>query len=103
VGVYHDVWRGDAAVTKVGDHLRLAFSRTKDMQGDMTPMKGDVFVVRWDDRTLKADALVDFRSGFDGEVEGMTMKPLSPTTDFSFDFQDLDFKKAPAPAAPSAH
>jgi hypothetical protein len=25
----------------------------------------------------------------------MTMAPLSPTTDFSFDFQDLDFTKTP--------
>jgi len=99
VGVYHDVWRGDAEVTRVGDHLRLAFSRTKGMQGDMQPMTGDVFVVRWDDRTLKADALVNFRGGFDGQVAGMTMKPLSPTTDFSFDFQDLDFRKTSAAAA----
>lgn len=66
------------------------------MAGDMQPLSGDVFVVRWDDRTLKADALVNFREGFDGKVDGMTMKPLSPTTDFSFDFQDLDFRKTSA-------
>jgi hypothetical protein len=40
-----------------------------------------------------ADALVNFRTGLDGAVSGITMAPLSPTTDFSFDFQDLDFKK----------
>ncbi|MGZ5948435.1 MAG: serine hydrolase, partial [Caulobacteraceae bacterium] len=92
-GVYHDVWRGDATISKVGDRLRLAFSRTAGMQGDLQPMKGNVFAVRWDDRTLKADALVNFRTGLDGAVSGMTMAPLSPTTDFSFDFQDLDFTK----------
>ena len=101
VGVYHDPWRGDAEVRRVGDKLRLKFSRTQDMQGDMQVMKGNVFVVRWDDRTLKADALVNFQTGMDGAVSGMTMKPLSPTTDFSFDFQDLDFTRlataAPAP------
>jgi CubicO group peptidase (beta-lactamase class C family) len=96
VGTYHDVWRGDATVRKVGDKLRLAFSRTTGMQGDMTPMKANVFVVRWDDKTLKADALVNFRTGMDGAVSGMTMAPLSPTTDFSFDFQDLDFAKLAA-------
>jgi CubicO group peptidase (beta-lactamase class C family) len=95
VGVYHDPWRGDATVSKVGDKLRLVFSRTADMQGDLQPMKGDVFAVRWDDRSLKADALVNFRTGFDGKVSGMTMAPLSPTTDFSFDFQDLDFTRRP--------
>ncbi|WP_372783208.1 serine hydrolase [Phenylobacterium sp.] len=98
VGVYHDAWRGDVTVKKQGDKLRMVFSRTTDMQGDMQVMKGNVFAVRWDDRTLKADALVNFRTGMDGAVSGMTMAPLSPTTDFSFDFQDLDFTRS-APAA----
>ena len=98
VGVYHDVWRGDATVKMVGDKLRLVFSRTSGMQGDMRPMKGNVFAVRWDDRSLMADALVNFRTGMDGAVSGMTMAPLSPTTDFSFDFQDLDFTRVAGPA-----
>jgi CubicO group peptidase (beta-lactamase class C family) len=94
VGVYHDPWRGDVIVKKQGDKLRMIFSRTSGMQGDMQVMKGNVFVVRWDDRTLKADALVNFRTGMDGAVSGMSMAPLSPTTDFSFDFKDLDFTRA---------
>jgi CubicO group peptidase (beta-lactamase class C family) len=93
VGVYHDVWRGDVEVKRVGDHLRMVFSRTKGMAGDMHPMKGDVFAVRWDDRTIKADALANFTTGMDGAVAGLKMAPLSPTVDFSFDFQDLDFRK----------
>ena len=100
VGVYRDPWRGDATVGRRGDTLRLAFSRTDGMQGDMRPMKGNVFVVRWDDRSLMADALVNFRSGFDGAISGMTMAPVSPTTDFSFDFQDLDFTRS-APQHPN--
>jgi len=28
-----------------------------------------------------------------GKANGMKMKAISPLTDFSFDFQDLDFKK----------
>jgi hypothetical protein len=28
-----------------------------------------------------------------GKTKGMTMKAISPLTDFSYDFQDLDFKK----------
>jgi CubicO group peptidase (beta-lactamase class C family) len=101
VGVYHDPWRGDVVVKKQGDKLRMVFSRTTDMQGDMQAMKGNVFAVRWDDRTLKADALVNFRTGMDGSVSGMTMAPLSPTTDFSFDFQDLDFTKSKPAGAPA--
>ena len=101
-GVYHDPWRGDVTVQRRDEKLRLVFSRTTGMQGDMLPTNGDVFVVRWDDRSLKADALVNFRSGFDGAVSGMTMAPLSPTTDFSFDFQDLDFTRK-AVVNPSTH
>ena len=95
VGTYRDPWRGTAEVRRVADKLRLVFSRTNGMQGDLQAMNGNVFAVRWDDRTLKADALVNFRTGMDGAVSGMTMAPLSPTTDFSFDFQDLDFTKSP--------
>jgi len=93
VGVYHDVWRGDVEVKRAGDHLRMIFSRTSGLAGDMAPMKGDVFAVRWDDRTIKADALANFSTGMDGAISGMKMAPLSPTVDFSFDFQDLDFRK----------
>jgi CubicO group peptidase (beta-lactamase class C family) len=95
VGVYHDPWRGDATVERRGERLRLVFSRTSDLQGDMQPMKGNVFVVRWADRSLQADALVNFRSGFNGAIDGMRMEPLSPTTDFSFDFKDLEFTRVP--------
>ncbi len=97
VGVYHDPWRGDAAVERHGDRLRLVFSRTSNMRGDMRAMKGNVFVVHWDDRSLAADALVNFRTDFTGAVSGMTMAPLSPTTDFSFDYRDLDFTRVAAP------
>ena len=69
------------------------------MQGDLAPYKGDIFIVRWDDRTLNADALVRFSSDFTGAPAGMTLKALSPATDFSFDFQDLDFTRVgPAPS-----
>jgi len=29
----------------------------------------------------------------DGKASGLTMKAISPLTDFSFDFQDLNFKR----------
>jgi CubicO group peptidase (beta-lactamase class C family) len=103
VGVYHDRWRGDAAVRLTGGHLRLAFSRTKDMSGDLEPFKDNLFIVRWDDRSLAADAWVRFGADFTGAVNRMTLKAISPTTDFSFDFQDLDFaKSAAAPGSAGA-
>jgi len=92
-GTYHDAWRGDATVTRSGDTLLLKISRTKKLEGPLMPYKGNIFIVRWKDRSLDADAFVRFEQGYDGKPTGMTMRAISPATDFSFDFQDLDFRK----------
>jgi hypothetical protein len=59
----------------------------------LTPYSGNIFIVHWNDRTLDADAYVRFEQGYDAKVSEMTMRAVSPATDFSFDFQDLDFTK----------
>jgi hypothetical protein len=79
--------------------LVLKISHTEELQGPLTPYSGNIFVVRWNNRTLDADAYVRFEQGFDGRVEGMTLRPVSPETDFSFDFQDLDFRRIEAVTA----
>jgi hypothetical protein len=61
---------------------------------------GNIFIVRWKDRSLDADAYVRFEQGFGQQVTGMTMQAVSPATDFSFDFQDLNFKKVNPAAGP---
>ena len=40
-------------------------------------------------------AYVTFAIGAEGKVERITMKPVSPIADFSFDYQDLLFTPAP--------
>jgi CubicO group peptidase (beta-lactamase class C family) len=93
-GRYTDAWRGDASVRRDGNRLVLKFSRTDGLEGPLTPYSGNIFIVRWNDRSLEADAYVRFEQGFDGKVSGMTMRAISPATDFSFDFHDLDFRRA---------
>jgi CubicO group peptidase (beta-lactamase class C family) len=93
VGVYHDLWREDANISAADGKLRLKFSHTERLQGDLTPSGPDRYIVHWDDRSLHADAYVLFSRGFDGKVAGFTMRPVSPLTDFSYDFQDLDFRR----------
>jgi hypothetical protein len=97
-GTYRDPWRGDAAVRLDDGHLVLEFSHTRYLQGALTPYSGNIFIVRWNDRGLNADAYVRFEPGFDGKIRGLTMRAVSPATDFSFDFQDLNFDKVPSPA-----
>jgi CubicO group peptidase (beta-lactamase class C family) len=92
-GCYMDAWRGAAIVRREGDALILKFSRTDRLEGTLHPFRGNIFIVRWTDRSLDADAYVRFDQGFDRDIERMSMQALSPATDFSFDFQDLDFRR----------
>jgi hypothetical protein len=59
----------------------------------------DTFIVRWRDRELRADAYVTFALRPDGTIERAKMEAVSPETDFSYDFQDLDLR----PARKSSH
>lgn len=88
-GTYRDPWYGDVAVAEQRGKLVLSFSRTAQLVGDLDHWQHDTFIVRWRDRGLNADAFVDFDLDVDGMVREMRMKPVSPLTDFSFDFQDL--------------
>ncbi len=55
--------------------------------------KDNVFILKWLNRSMHADAFVLFRPGFSGRPDEIKMKAISPLTDFSFDFQDLDFHR----------
>lgn len=88
-GTYRDPWYGDVVVAQEGGKLRLRFSKTPQLVGTMTAWQHDTFVVRWDDRSLNADAFVSFTLDADGQIREARMQPVSPLTDFSFDFQDL--------------
>jgi hypothetical protein len=92
-GTYRDPWRGDATVRLENDKLILKISRTNALEGPLTPYSGNIFIVHWNDRTLNADAYVRFDQGYDAKVAELTMRAVSPATDFSFDFQDLHFSK----------
>ena len=72
-----------------GKGLEMQFSKTAELLGDLEHWQHDSFIVRWRDRSLNADAFVNFALDADGKIREMRMEPVSPLTDFSFDFQDL--------------
>ncbi len=90
-GRYKDAWYGEVTIAIEGGKPVLRFSRTPGLVGDLEHWQYDTSVARWRDRSLNADAFVTFALKPDGSIEQMKMIPVSPLTDFSFDFQDLLF------------
>ena len=88
-GTYRDPWYGDVLIRQGAKGLELQFSKTAELLGDIEHWQHDSFIVRWRDRGLNADAFVNFSLDADGKIREMRMEPVSPRTDFSFDFQDL--------------
>lgn len=92
-GDYKDSWFGKVEITSSTGGLYFKSDRSERLRGRMVPFKSDIFIVRWDDRTFNADAYVKFTTDYTGNPVGMTMKAVSPLTDFSYDFPDLDFER----------
>ena len=99
-GRYRDAWYGDVAIEEHGGKLTISFTHTRQLTGDLEHWQYDTFVARWRDRSLAADAYVTFSLKPDGSVDEVKMAPVSPATDFSFDFQDLLLKPVAADARP---
>jgi hypothetical protein len=99
-GRYRDAWYGDVAVALNGGKLSIEFTHSKQLTGALEHWQYDTFVARWTDRTLQADAFVTFSLGPDGRIREVRIQPVSPLTDFSFDFEDLLLHPVPPGSAP---
>jgi len=93
IGVYQDAWFGDIEISIKNGKPWLTSKRSPRLNGELFPYKGNTLIVRWTDRSLDADAYVIFSTDMEGKPSGIKMNAISPLTDFSFDFQDLDFKR----------
>lgn len=93
-GIYRDSWLGEMVVSIKNGKLWLDSKRSPKLTGELLPYKGNSFIVKWVERSMDADAYVVFSLDERGMATGITMKPVSPLTDFSYDFQDLDFHRA---------
>jgi len=92
-GTYHDQWFGDVIISVKNGKLWFDSKRSPKLTGEMFAYKGNSFVVKWRDRSMDADAFVIFSLDMEGKGAGITMRPISPLTDFSYDFQDLDLRR----------
>jgi CubicO group peptidase (beta-lactamase class C family) len=92
-GTYHDNWLGDVTISQKDGKLWFQAKRSPRLNGQILFYKGNTFVIKWTKRSMDADAFAMFTTDENGKPLGLKMKPISPATDFSYDFQDLDFTK----------
>ena len=90
-GSFKDNWFGEITISNKNGKLWWESKRSKGLKGEMFYYKANTFVVQWTDRSLDADSFVLFELDYEGKASGIKMKAISPLTDFSYDFHDLDF------------
>ena len=90
-GIYSDKWFGEVVISVKNGKFWFDSKRSPNLTGELLGYKGNTFIVKWNDRSMDADAYVMFCLDYNGKASGLKMKAISPLTDFSFDFQDLDF------------
>ncbi|MDB5242840.1 MAG: beta-lactamase [Spirosoma sp.] len=93
-GTYRDRWFGDVVLSQEGGKWWFRSVRSPKLTGELLFYRNNTFVVKWTNRSLDADAYLTFLTDEDGKPVSIKMKPISPLTDFSFDFQDLDLQRA---------
>jgi|WetSurMetagenome_2_1015567.scaffolds.fasta_scaffold136071_1 CubicO group peptidase (beta-lactamase class C family) len=92
-GNYSDKWLGPIVISVKNGKLWFDSKRSPKLTGELIFYKGNTFVVKWNDRSMDADAFAMFTLDENGKGADIKMKPISPMTDFSYDFQDLEFSR----------
>lgn len=87
-GVYRDAWFGDVSIEMRGDELWFESVKSPAMQGRLWPFDEHSFYAYWTDRTLEADAWVNFELDDSGNSVGMKLVPVWDYSDW--DLSDLD-------------
>jgi CubicO group peptidase (beta-lactamase class C family) len=90
-GAFADAWYGPIEIAHRDGRLTLDFKQTPGMSGPLTHWQYDTFRVDWRDPLIEP-AYVTFSLTADGGVDRIGMRAVSPLADFSFDYQDLDFR-----------
>lgn len=93
LGTFRDAWFGDMILSVKDGKPWIASKRSPRLRGELLPYNAQTLVARWTDRSMDADAFLIFSLDRDGKPSGFRMEAISPLTDFSFDFQDLDLKR----------
>ena len=90
-GTYVDPWYGNIEIGNANNKLTIDFKSTPRMSGTLDHWQYDTFITRFTDKTIEP-AYVTFSLDAEGKIDRITMKPVSPLADFSWDYQDLLFR-----------
>lgn len=93
VGTFRDPWFGKLTIENTSNGLVVQAHRSTRLKGKLIPYKNNVFIAQWDDRSLEADAYLRFSESTAGRPDSISLQAVSPLTDFSFDFEDLQFRR----------
>ncbi|WP_312336684.1 serine hydrolase [Sphingobacterium sp.] len=93
IGMYNDKWFGRIEIYEKNGELRIRSLRSPKLNGRMFFYEKNTFAVKWDYLDMNCDAFVLFSYNKKGKAQSFKMKGISPSIDFSFDFQDLDLKR----------
>lgn len=93
IGQYEDKWFGKMEIFLKGNQLWFKSLRSPKLNGPMQFYKANTFAIKWEYQDMNCDAFASFSLDEEGKAQSIKMKGISPTIDFSFDFQDLDLKR----------
>lgn len=89
VGSFYDNWFGMIHLTQKNGKFYFDSERSPQLSGEVFFYKDQTFVVKWFNRSFLADSFLIF-----SDLNHIKMNAVSPLTDFSYDFHDLDFRRA---------
>jgi CubicO group peptidase (beta-lactamase class C family) len=90
-GTYEDAWYGRVEVRENDGALSVDFTLTPGMTGALTHWQYDTFRVTWRDAIIEP-AYLTFALDAEGKVARISVQPVSPMADFSFNYKDLDLR-----------
>jgi CubicO group peptidase (beta-lactamase class C family) len=91
LGVYRDPWFGEASLCVDRGAVRLRAVRSPRLTG-IVQRVGERWLVDWDDPGVDAEAWLRFG---DGDA-ALRMAKVDPQADFSYDYEDLAFRRTGA-------
>lgn len=90
LGVWRDPWLGEASLCQRAGSVRFSVAKSPLLRGRVMQV-GQRWLVDWDEDSVDAEAWLDFPGS--GTGAALKLFKVDPEADFSFDYEDLAFKR----------